>query len=89
MLKKTINAFFLITISISLLGCSVGSKVRVKDTDTEALFPSLHSVPERPVFKKQVQEKPLVDQRSKTIKKETFVEDIGDQNEKLRRQFGL
>tara|TARA_R110002095_G_scaffold2288_2_gene9528 strand:- start:3492 stop:3695 length:204 start_codon:yes stop_codon:yes gene_type:complete len=65
-----------------LSGC-VGSQFVVDETDNEATFPSLHDVPERPDLPDRSTYPALKDDLSSS-QQETL-----DENEKLRKKYGL
>ena len=77
---------------LSLQGC-IGSKIRVKDSNVDAPFPSLHSVPERPVEDKASEASTSVvdiqNQGQSLEENKNPLQETPDENEKLRRQFGL
>ncbi len=101
--KHILHMASCLCICVSLCGC-VGSKIRVKNADLEAPFPSLNDVPERPREDTQT-----LEDRRKTIKeiikhgesdavieapaipnkKPEQVDERLKRNEDLRKQFGL
>ena len=78
MLKKLT---FLLAVPIVLSGC-IGSMF-VDDADTDATFPNIHDVPERPTFPKRSQDELSKEEFSKK-KDEALTE-----NEALRQKHGL